>query len=192
MKIKISTISILLLICYTAVADAKEASALCVSEFDGLVSKSESKCESRIDNDKAYRDKQQAYLYSKYPKCYEIVNDFIHGEIEEKCVSVSRLDEDLDKKTKFKILARLFPQCDGVDRKGVIHQDKVDGILAGFPEKMCGKKAITKNKIEYADMLKEDTAKLDEENAKLDEDIAEGKERIRKAILKLIDKVEKK
>lgn len=34
----------------------------------------------------------------------------------------------------------LYSDCDGIDRKGVVHPEKKNGEINGFPEKMCVKK----------------------------------------------------
>jgi peptidoglycan hydrolase CwlO-like protein len=106
-----------------------------------------------------------------------------------------------------------YPQCDGVDRKGVIHQAKIDGVISGFPEKKCvlraqnaegraqnaegraqnaeGRAQNAEGRAQNAEgraqnaKLDEEIAKLDEENAKLDEEIARLKEKIKNNVEQL-------
>ena len=78
-----------------------------------------------------------------------------------------------------------YPQCDGVDRKGVIHQAKIDGVISGFPEKKCVLRAQNAEGRAQNAKLDEEIAKLDEENAKLDEEIARLKEKIKNNVEQL-------
>ena len=55
--------------------------------------------------------------------------------------------------------------CDGIDRQGVIHEEKKDGELKGYAEKKCVREA----KIAELDA---DNAQLDADNAQLDADNA--------------------
>ncbi len=51
---------------------------------------------------------------------------------------------------------KLYPQCDGIDRQGVVHAEKKNGKINGFSEKICVKKENIKTKEENIKQLKEE------------------------------------
>jgi hypothetical protein len=164
---------------------ANDAITPCISIFDEVVSDSERQCENRFKEDIVYAKKKRVYLWKNFPQCDTDQNQIIEGEIEDNCARNAKLKEKLNIDKLNKLLAERFPQCDGIDRQGIINTETKDGIISGFAEKSCIRKEELRKLDEENSKLDEENSKLDEENSKLDEDIRELKEKLTKQIGKL-------